>query len=430
MKKILALVLLLMICQLSLDASDVWNSPHVMFKSTSKLSIQRVEFGKDATRVTFEYCATPFSWFRLGSRVVAVDNQGERHPATSTNGIEIDSTLWLSESGTTVFSISFTPLPKGCKCFDILSSSNNGGIRIYGIQKRKTKRMKSSRETVSSGTYGNLSSSITDTLFIRGHFLKDGTSNDLPHEISFPSLKDAITGESTVQVSETGNFTFSTVSSHPIWDNMFGDNQIVQFFGWPGDTLDITINQWKRWNESIIYQSKNGKPCFENLMIHGDYMEGASSLDRLNWPDFQRASKDLLTNGLSLAEYIVRQYGLSEDEAHLLQNQMKLQYIYRVLFYISNVNAEHYSHPQLPRMITKDAFQFLQVINWEDSSIVCTRGWNPYFCRMILQVLLHDVEYSNSWEKDCAKHIAPYMPDMHELIYHELEKAYEEITTF
>ena len=59
MKKILALVLLLMICQLSLEASDVWNSPHVMFKSTSKLSIQRVEFGKDATHVTFEYCATP-----------------------------------------------------------------------------------------------------------------------------------------------------------------------------------------------------------------------------------------------------------------------------------------------------------------------------------------------------------------------------------
>jgi hypothetical protein len=49
---------------------------------------------------------------------------------------------------------------------------------------------------------------------------------------------------------------------------------------------------------------------------------------------------------------------------------------------------------------------------------------------MILQVLLHDVEYSKSWEKDCAKHIAPYMPDMHELIYHELEKAYEEIATY
>ena len=430
MKKILALVLLLMICQLSLEASDVWNSPHVMFKSTSKLSIQRVEFGKDATHVTFEYCATPFSWFRLGSRVVAVDNQGKRHPATSTSGIELDSTLWLSESGKAVFSISFTPLPEGCKCFDILSSSNNGGIRIYGIQKRQAKRMKSSRETVFSGNYGEINVSLSDTVVIRGHFLKDGTGNNLPQEISFSSLKDAMTDLSTIHVSETGDFMFSFVSSHPVWGNMFCDNQIIQFFGWPGDTLDITINQWKRWNESIIYQSKNGKPCFENLMLHGDYMEGASSLDRLNWTDFQRASKDLLTNGLSLAEYIVRQYGLSEDEAHLLKNQMKLQYIYRVLFYISNVNAEHYSHPQLPRMITKDAFQFLQVINWEDSSIVCTRGWNPYFCRMILQVLLHDVEYSNSWEKDCTKHIAPYMPDMHELIYHELEKAYEEITTF
>ena len=423
-------VLLLMQCHVSLGATEVWKSPQVMFKSTSKLSIQRVEFGQDATHVTFEYCATPFSWLRLGSRVVAIDNHGKHHPAISTNGIELDSTLWLSESGKAAFSISFAPIPEGCECFDILSSSNNEGIRIYGIQKKKAKRMKSSRETVFSGNYGEINVSIPDTVVIRGHFLKDGTGNNLPQEISFSSLKDAMTDLSTIHVSETGDFMFSFVSSHPVWGNMFCDNQIIQFFGWPGDTLDITINQWKRWNESIIYQSKNGKPCFENLMIHGDYMEGASSLDRLNWPDFQRASKDLLTNGLSLAEYIVRQYGLSEDEAHLLKNQMKLQYIYRVLFYISNVNAEHYSHPQLPRMITKDAFQFLQVINWEDSSIVCTRGWNPYFCRMILQVLLHDVEYSNSWEKDCAKHIAPYMPDMHELIYHELEKAYEDITTF
>ena len=423
-------VLLLMQCHVSLGATEVWKSPQVMFKSTSKLSIQRVEFGQDATHVTFEYCATPFSWLRLGSRVVAIDNQGKHHPAISTNGIELDSTLWLSESGKAAFSISFAPIPEGCECFDILSSSNNEGIRIYGIQKRQAKRMKSSRETVFSGNYGEINVSIPDTVVIRGHFLKDGTGNNLPQEISFSSLKDAMTDLSTIHVSETGDFMFSFVSSHPVWGNMFCDNQIIQFFGWPGDTLDITVSQWKRWNETIVYQSKNGKPCFENLMLHGDYMEGTSSLDHLNWPDFQRASKDLLTNGLSLAEYIVKQYGLSEDEAHLLQNQMKLQYIYRVLFYISNVNAEHYIHPHLPRMITKDDFIFIQAVNWQDSSLLCTRGWGPHFCSMILQVLLHDVEYSNNWEKDYIKHIAPYMPDMHELIYKELEKAYEEITSY
>ncbi len=423
-------VLLLMQCHVSLGATEVWKSPQVMFKSTSKLSIQRVEFGQDATHVTFEYCATPFSWLRLGSRVVAIDNQGKHHPAISTNGIELDSTLWLSESGKATFSISFAPMPEGCECFDILSSSNNEGIRIYGIQKRKAKRMKSSRETVFSGNYGEINVSIPDTVVIRGHFLKDGTGNNLPQEISFSSLKDAMTGQSTIHVSETGDFMFSFVSSHPVWGNIFCDNQIIQFFGWPGDTLDITVSQWKRWNETIVYQSKKGKPCFENLMLHGDYMEGTSSLDHLNWPDFQRVSKDLLTNGLSLAEYIVRQYGLSEDEAHLLQNQMKLQYIYRVLFYISNVNSEHYIHPHLPSMITKDDFIFLQAVNWQDSSLLCTRGWGPHFYSMILQVLLHDVESSNNWEKDYIKHIAPYMPDMHELIYKELEKAYEEITSY
>ena len=423
-------VLLLMQCHVSLGATEVWKSPQVMFKSTSKLSIQRVEFGQDATHVTFEYCATPFSWLRLGSRVVAIDNHGKHHPAISTNGIELDSTLWLSESGKAAFSISFAPIPEGCECFDILSSSNNEGIRIYGIQKKKAKRMKSSRGTVFSGNYGEINVSIPDTVVIRGHFLKDGTGNNLPQEISFSSLKDAMTDLSTIHVSETGDFMFSFVSSHPVWGNMFCDNQIIQFFGWPGDTLDITVSQWKRWNETIVYQSKNGKPSFENLMLHGDYMEGASSLDHLNWPDFQRASKDLLTNGLSLAEYIVRQYGLSEDEAHLLQNQMKLQYIYRVLFYISNVNAEHYIHPHLPRMITKNDFIFIQAVNWQDSSLLCTRGWGPHFCSMILQVLLHDVESSNNWEKDYIKHIAPYMPDMHELIYKELEKAYEEITSY
>lgn len=422
--RIIFISILLAMSQLPIVGSEIWKSPHVLFNISSRLSVKQAEFNQQETKVTFEYVASPFSRFRLPSRIVAVDQEGRRYPAVSTQGIALDSTQLLSENGKIIFSISFAPMQGSCESFDILSDNHREGIRIYGISKKR-KRAANSKVTHLSDCQ-----SLNDTIVIQGHIADMDQIDGKSRQVSFAPLVDARTGLSTASITDKGVFMFSFVSTHPIWGNFIIDHQFFQFLGTPGDTLSIEIDKWRQWNEDIAYRSRAGNDCYEKLLLHGDYIEGSQSLDQLAWPDFKKAVNRLLQDGLSLVNYISIQYGLSGRESHLLSNQMKFQYIYRMLFYLLRVSDMHDIYPQMPSMIRDEDYEFLKVADWNDCCLQCTRGWTQSFRQMLLRVLLHDSDDYKDFKEAYQKRLRRFMPHLNEKLYPDFEPLFDEIMLF
>ena len=421
---ILYLIFILTSLNVRAELNKTWEAPKVIYQSSSRLIIKRVDFRKHETCISFEYWASPSSILSLQSRIRIFGHHGQSYPVISAQGIELDSVLIIPESGMASFSISFEPLPDNIEIFDLLCNDNNNGIRIYGIHPNAEHKLDFPQKEWLHDNDSIYEWDKLDTVVVRGHFIEQESIKP-PNEINFPFLRDINSGLPNAHICNDGDFVFAFACHHPVWSNILVNHQLIQFYGIPGDTIDINISKWNSRDQKISYHSHKNNPCLSELMLHGDFIEGSTSLDKLSWPAFQEATDELLAQGLELADYIAYRYNLTDYETHLLKNQMRLQYVYRVLFYLNNFNAKPNGHNQRPKNETD--MNFLRVINWNDPSLICTRGWTSYFRHLLLRVFSYGRNEEEDFNTIYVKRLVPYMHNLHEYVKRDFEETYHEM---
>ena len=104
-----------------------------------KLEAREVIFSDTATTVHFTIRYKQGQTFSFAKESHLIDENGNRYPLRSTEGIKAGSWLQVPESGALDFTMHFEPMPKKVKLFDFTEGDFRTAFMLLGIHDKKTK---------------------------------------------------------------------------------------------------------------------------------------------------------------------------------------------------------------------------------------------------------------------------------------------------
>ena len=224
-----------------------------------ELKAREIIFRDTATTVHFTMEKEKGQSFRFASTSYLLDEDGNRYPLRSAEGIALDSWVQSPESGMTDFTMHFEPMPKKVQVFDYIEGDEKGSYRLLGIHDKKYKvNVPTLQELSEANPYTVPADWLkTDTITIRGR-IEDYDAEKL----GFTSMncyyysvfeKDGVT--LNFDIAPDGTFEKKFQAYYPTYEVIAPDNSNIRFdnvpiFARPGETIDITIKP----NEHGIYE--------------------------------------------------------------------------------------------------------------------------------------------------------------------------------
>ena len=105
--------------------------------SNGELKVREVIMRDTATTVHFTMEKEKGQSFRFASTSYLLDEDGNRYPLRSAEGIDLDSWVQSPESGVTDFTMHFEPMPKNTQVFDYIEGDNTRAYMLLGIHDKK-----------------------------------------------------------------------------------------------------------------------------------------------------------------------------------------------------------------------------------------------------------------------------------------------------
>ena len=212
-----------------------------------------------ATTIHFTIEYPQGNTFRFDKGSYLMDEDGNRYPLRSCEGIPLNDWITSPESGVTDFTMHFEPLPKTVQIFDFTEGDMSGAFMLLGIHDKKYKIAPPTLQQLSDANPFTVPADwfTTDTITIRGRIEgydaeKFGfTSMECYYEDVFE--KDAAT--LVLDIAPDGSFEKKFQASYPIHQRFVADGSKLgfnelPFFARPGETIDITVKP----NESGFYE--------------------------------------------------------------------------------------------------------------------------------------------------------------------------------
>ena len=227
--------------------------------SNGELKVREVIMRDTATTVHFTMEKEKGQSFLFASTSYLLDEDGNRYPLRSADGIALDSWVQSPESGITNFTMHFEPMPKKVQVFDYIEGDEKGSFRLLGIHDKKYKvNVPTLQELSEANPYTVPADWLkTDTITIRGRI--EGYDAE---KLGFTSMncyyysvfeKDGVT--LIFDIAPDGTFEKKFQAYYPTYEVIAPDNSNIRFdnvpiYARPGETIDITIKP----NEHGIYE--------------------------------------------------------------------------------------------------------------------------------------------------------------------------------
>ena len=227
--------------------------------SNGELKVREVIMRDTATTVHFTMEKEKGQSFLFASTSYLLDEDGNRYPLRSADGIALDSWVQSPESGITNFTMHFEPMPKKVQVFDYIGGDEKGSFRLLGIHDKKYKvNVPTLQELSEANPYTVPADWLkTDTITIRGRI--EGYDAE---KLGFTSMncyyysvfeKDGVT--LIFDIAPDGTFEKKFQAYYPTYEVIAPDNSNIRFdnvpiYARPGETIDITIKP----NEHGIYE--------------------------------------------------------------------------------------------------------------------------------------------------------------------------------
>ena len=233
-----------------------------------KLEARKVIFSDTATTVHFTIRYKQGQTFSFAKESHLIDENGNRYPLRSTEGIKAGSWLQVPESGTLDFTMHFEPMPKKVQLFDFTEGDFRTAFMLLGIHDKKTKLKAPTLQELSKANPWTIPADWlkTDTITIRGRFEnydaeKFGfTSMECYYEDAFE--KDDAT--LVLDIAPDGTFQKKFQASYPIHHHFRTNGSKVgfeemPFFARPGETIDITVRKNEHGQLECYYNNGSSK---------------------------------------------------------------------------------------------------------------------------------------------------------------------------
>jgi len=233
-----------------------------------ELKAREVVFRDTATTVHFTMEYPKGQRFQFASSSYLLDEEGNRYPLRSAEGIGVDAWVQSPESGVTDFTMHFEPLPKPTQVFDFLEGDRSSAFKLLGIHDRNYQIKAPTLQELSDANPYQVPADWfrTDTITIRGRFEgydaeKFGfTSMECFYEDVFE--KDAAT--LVLDIAADGTFEKKFQASYPVCVKFYSrDTKVgfseIPFFARPGETIDITVRPDEQGRYACYYHNGSSK---------------------------------------------------------------------------------------------------------------------------------------------------------------------------
>ncbi len=107
--------------------------------ANGELKAREVIFRDTATTVYFTMEYSKGQSFQFVSSSYLMDEDGNRYPLRSAEGLKLNTWVQSPESGITEFTMHFAPLPKKIQIFDFIEGDGSGAFKLLGIHDKKYK---------------------------------------------------------------------------------------------------------------------------------------------------------------------------------------------------------------------------------------------------------------------------------------------------
>ena len=220
--------------------------------SNGELKAREIIFRDTATTVHFTMEYPKGQSFQFVSSSYLMDEDGNRYPLRSAEGLKLNTWVQSPESGITEFTMHFEPLPKKIQIFDFIEGDGTRAFKLLGIHDKKAKLKVPTMQELTEANPWTVPEDWfkTDTITVKGRI--EGYDAE---QFGFTSLecffqdvfeKDDAT--LVLDIAPDGTFYKKFQAGYPICQRFytleskvgFGE---IPFFARPGETIDITVRK-------------------------------------------------------------------------------------------------------------------------------------------------------------------------------------------
>ncbi len=252
-----------------------------------ELKAREVIMTDTATTVHFTMEYEKGKNFRFVSTSYLMDEDGNRYPLRSVEGLKVDDWVQSPESGMTDFTMHFEPLSKRTLVFDFIEGDMPRAFKLLGIHDKKTKLKVPTMQELADANPWTVPEDWfkTDTITIRGRI--EGYDAE---QFGFTSLecyfedvfeKDDAT--LVLDIAPDGTFYKKFQASYPVCQTFFTRESKVgfseiPFYARPGETIDITVKKNEQGKYVCVYNNGSSRDVERWLRTSDKFADALSPL--------------------------------------------------------------------------------------------------------------------------------------------------------
>ena len=312
-----------------------------------ELKARVIIFRDTATTVHFTMEKEKGQSFRFAKESYLMDEDGNRYPLRSAEGIVLDSWVLSPESGVTDFTMHFEPMPKNTQVFDYIEGDNTRAYMLLGIHDKKYIIKYPTIQELSDANPWTVPQDWfkTDTITIKGRiegFDAERLGFDLLCYYNHDEFEKGDAAQ-VMDIAPDGTFCKKFKASYPIRDLFWTTEAKTQFdyipfFACPGETIDITVRIHEDGWYDYTFNSGSSHDVERWLRFSNEYIDVFRPL---------YSFKGRLKEGNKLAESIFqealyrlrtesRRYKYTPIEMQLALADLQANFVENYLSYVDN----------------------------------------------------------------------------------------------
>ena len=299
-----------------------------------------------ATTIRFTMQYPQGQYFRFVKESYLKDEDGNRYPLRSAEGIALDTWVQSPESGMTEFTMHFEPMPKHVQIFDFIEGDVRNAFMLLGIHNKAMEiKAPTLQQFYTDNPYTLPADWLkTDSITIRGRI--EGYDAERFGFTAMESYVYDVTkknpGTLLIEIEPDGTFEKQMLLSYPMKLSFYASEESkvgfyeIPFFARPGETIDISIRPDEQGRYECFYNNGSSREVERWLKSDLRLQELGMRLNRFegNFKEANLLADQVWQNMLNRIDMISRRDHFTPMEIHMALGEMQSIYALALMDYV------------------------------------------------------------------------------------------------
>ena len=310
-----------------------------------ELKASEVMMTDTATTILFTMQYPKGQYFRFVKESYLKDENGNRYPLRSAEGIALDTWVQSPESGMTEFTMHFEPMPKHVQIFDFIEGDVRNAFMLLGIHDQGMEiKAPTLQQFYANNPYTLPADWLkTDNITIRGRI--EGYDAE---SFGFTAMESYVydvtkknNGTLLIEIEPDGTFEKQILLSYPMKLSFYASEESkvgfyeIPFFVRPGETIDVTVRPDEHGRYECFYTNGSSQEVERWLKSDLRLQELGMRLNRFegNFNEANLMAEQVWQNMLNRIDMISHRDHFTPMEIHLALGEMQSIYALALMDY-------------------------------------------------------------------------------------------------